>query len=315
MIEHDTGCNRKQVSAMELKQLQYFMAICEELHFTRAAEKMGVSAPNISQQIRRLEEELGVLLFDRVGKTIVLTDAGTILREHGAAVFRHLQQAGDAIADLKQMQGGSLSIGVLPGDADLMFNAMLLNFHQTYPTLSLSLLETTKVTEQVLDRSIDVGVTIGPVIDERLTTIPLFHEEFSLAVSMNDPLATENFIPLNRLQGLKMVMFPGDHQCRKLIDRFCMDNGFTLQSHLVTTTLSSLLQMVQSGVGACVLPRLLLENLHNPDIKVVHLRNPTPSQDICLIYRSDRYVGYAIRTFIKTLRAYIDTAIHQSKSS
>ncbi|MGE7826835.1 LysR family transcriptional regulator [Paenibacillus sp. NPDC093718] len=300
---------------MELKQLQYFMAICEELHFTRAAEKMGVSAPNISQQIRRLEEELGVLLFDRVGKTIVLTDAGAILREHGAAVFRHLQQAGDAIADLKQMQGGSLSIGVLPGDADLMFNAMLLNFHQTYPTISLSLLETTKVTEQVLDRSIDVGVTIGPVIDERLTTIPLFHEEFSLAVSMNDPLATENFIPLNRLQGLKMVMFPGDHQCRKLIDRFCMDNGFTLQSHLVTTTLSSLLQMVQSGVGACVLPRLLLENLHNPDIKVVHLRNPTPSQDICLIYRSDRYVGYAMRTFIKTLRAYIDSAIHQSKSS
>ncbi|MGC6589752.1 LysR family transcriptional regulator [Paenibacillus sp. Dod16] len=300
---------------MELKQLQYFMAICEELHFTRAAEKMGVSAPNISQQIRRLEEELGVLLFDRVGKTIVLTDAGAILREHGAAVFRHLQQAGDAIADLKQMQGGSLSIGVLPGDADLMFNAMLLNFHQTYPTLSLSLLETTKVTEQVLDRSIDVGVTIGPVIDERLTTIPLFHEEFSLAVSRNDPLATENFIPLNRLQGLKMVMFPGDHQCRKLIDRFCMDNGFTLQSNLVTTTLSSLLQMVQSGVGACVLPRLLLENLHNPDIKVVHLRNPTPSQDICLIYRSDRYVGYAMRTFIKTLRAYIDTAIRQSKSS
>ena len=109
------------------------MAICEELHFTRAAEKLGVSAPNISQQIRRLEEELGVLLFDRVGKTIVLTDAGAILREHGAAVFRHLQQAGDAIADLKQMQGGSLSIGVLPGDADLMFNAMLLNFHQTYP--------------------------------------------------------------------------------------------------------------------------------------------------------------------------------------
>ena len=148
------------------------MAICEELHFTRA-EKLGVSAPNISQQIRRLEEELGVLLFDRVGKTIVLTDAGAILREHGVP-FSGICEAGDAIADLKQMQGGSLSIGVLPGDADLMFNAMLLNFHQTYPTLSLSLLETTKVTEQVLDRSIDVGVTIGPVIDERLTTIPCF---------------------------------------------------------------------------------------------------------------------------------------------
>ncbi|KRE99354.1 transcriptional regulator [Paenibacillus sp. Soil766] len=300
---------------MELKQLQYFMAICDELHFTRAAEKMGVSAPNISQQIRRLEEEIGVLLFDRVGKRIVLTEAGSILHEHGAAVFTHLQQASEAIADLRQMQGGSLSIGVLPGDADLMFNALLLNFHQTYPTISLSLLETMKVTEQVLDRSIDVGVTIGPVIDERLTSIPLFHEEFALAVSSNDPLTTESFIPLNRLHSLKMVMFPPDHQCRKLIDRFCMDNGFTLQPHMVTTTLSSLLQMVQSGVGYCVLPRLLLDNLHNKDIKVVQLRNPTPSQDICMIYRSDRYVGYAMRTFIKTLRTYIETAINHAKSS
>jgi LysR family cyn operon transcriptional activator len=300
---------------MELKQLQYFMAICEELHFTRAADKMGVSAPNISQQIRRLEEEIGVLLFDRLGKTIVLTEAGAILQEHGAAVFGHLKQASDAIADLKQMQGGSLSIGVLPGDADLMFNALLLNFHQTYPTISLSLLETTRVTEQVLDRSIDVGVTIGPVSDERLTSIPLFHEEFSLAVRVNDPLANENSIQLRRLKDLKMVLFPTDHQCRKLIDRFCTDQGFTLQPHMVTTTLSSLLQMVQSGVGACVLPRLLLDTLPNPDIKVVSLRHPTPSQDICLIYRSDRYVGYAMRTFIKTLRAYIEAVIQQAKSS
>lgn len=300
---------------MELKQLQYFMAICEELHFTKAAEKMGVSAPNVSQQIRRLEEELGVLLFDRVGKTIVLTEAGAILREHGAAMFGHLQQASDAIADLKKMQGGSLSIGVLPGDADLMFNALLLDFHQTYPAISLSLLETMKVTEQVLDRSIDVGVTIGPVSDERLTSIPLFHEEFALAVSRDDPLAAESLIPLNKLRSLKMVMFPPEHQCRKLIDRFCMDNGFALQPHMVTTTLSSLLQMVQSGVGACVLPRLLLDNLNRQDIKVIPLRNPTPSQDICLIYRSDRYVGYAMRTFIKKLRSYIETAIQQSKSS
>jgi LysR family transcriptional regulator, cyn operon transcriptional activator len=300
---------------MELKQLEYFMAICEELHFSRAAEKMGVSTPNISQQIRRLEEELSVLLFDRIGRKITLTEAGAILYKHGAAVFAHLQQASDAIADLKQMQGGSLSIGVLPGDADLLFNSLLLNFHQTYPTISLSLLETMKVTEQVLDRSIDIGVTIGPISDERLTVIPLFREEFSLAISIHDPLARESSIPLRKLQSLKMVMFPLDHQCRKLIDQFCMEKGFCLHPHMETTTLSSLLHMVQNGVGACVLPRLLLDNLDVKDIKIVHLTNPTPSQDICLIYRSDRYIGYAMRTFIKTLRAYIETAINHAKSS
>ncbi|WP_420481850.1 LysR family transcriptional regulator [Cohnella zeiphila] len=90
-----------------MRQLEYFMAICEELHFSRAAERMGVSDPNISQQIRALEEELGVLPFDRIGRKIALTEAGAILKEHGTAVFGHLRQAGDAIADLKLRQGGS----------------------------------------------------------------------------------------------------------------------------------------------------------------------------------------------------------------
>ncbi|MGO4545464.1 LysR family transcriptional regulator substrate-binding protein [Paenibacillus sp. 2TAB23] len=73
--------------------------------------------------------------------------------------------------------------------------------------------------------------------------------------------------------------------------------------------------MVQSGVGACVLPRFLLDNLHLTFIKVVQPRNPTSSQDICLLYRSDRYVGFAMRTFIKNLRAYIETAINHAMSS
>lgn len=300
---------------MELKQLQYFLAVCEELHFSRAAEKMGVSAPNISQQIKGLEEELGVLLFDRIGKRIVLTEAGAILREHGAAVFAHLQQANGAISDLKTMKGGSLSIGVLPGDADLMFNSLLLSFHHAYPNISLSLLETTRVTEQVLDRSIDVGVTIEPVSDERMTKIPLFREEFSLGVSARDPLAEMSSVPLSKLKSVKTVLFPPDHQCRKLIDKFCMEKGFRLQPHMESSSLSTLLHMVQSRVGACVLPRLLLDNLDNEEIKTVHLTHPVPSQDICLIYRSDRYVGYAIRTFIKTLQAHIENAFRQAKSS
>ncbi|QSO51981.1 LysR family transcriptional regulator [Alicyclobacillus curvatus] len=300
---------------MELRQLEYFMAVCEELHFTRAAEKMGVSAPNISQQIGGLENEIGVPLFDRIGRRIALTEAGTILREHCDAIFSHLRHANDAILDLKKGRGGRLSIGVLPGDADLMFDALLLNFHRTYPEISLSLLETTRVTEQVLDGSIDVGVTIMPIFDDRLVQIPLFHEEFALAVSIHDSLVKEDSIPLGKLQRLKLVMFPSDHQCRKLIDQFCVERGFRLQPYMETTTLSSLLNMVQSEIGAAILPRLLLDSLDKNVIKGIRLVQPTPSQDICLIYRSDRYLGYAARTFIKTLKAYIETAIHGAVSA
>ncbi|MFD0715615.1 LysR family transcriptional regulator [Paenibacillus sp. GCM10027626] len=299
---------------MELKQLQYFLAICEELHFSRAANKMGVSAPNISQQMRGLEEELGVLLFDRSGKKITLTDAGEILRAHAAAVFGHLQQANDAISDLKKTKGGSFSIGVLPGDADLLFNLLILRFHQTYPQIALSLLETTKVTEQVLDRSIDVGVTIEPISDERLTKIPLFHEEFSLAVNVHDPVSKESSVSLRMLQNMKTVLFPPDHHCRKVIDQFCMEQGFRLKPQMEATTLSSLIHMVESGVGVSILPRMLLDNLGSKEIRTIPLINPIPSQDICLIYRSDRFVGYAIRAFIRMLREYIEAATLNVKS-
>ncbi|SFI37143.1 DNA-binding transcriptional regulator, LysR family [Paenibacillus sp. UNC496MF] len=300
---------------MELKQLHYFMAVCEELHFARAAEKTGVSAPNISQQIRGLEEELGVLLFERSGKRILLTEAGEILREHGAAVFGHLRRASDAIADLKQTKGGSLVIGVLPGDADLMFDSLVLAFHRAHPAISLSLLESADVTERVLDRTIDVGVTIEPVADERLTKFPLFREEFALAVAASDPLAREASVPLRRLQTLKTVLFPPEHQCRRLIDRFCMEHGFRLRPHMETTTLSSLLRMVESGIGACVLPRLLLDHIDRKDIATVRLTQPVPSQDICLIYRSDRYVGHAMRAFIKALRGHVEAIVAQANTS
>ncbi|WP_134686741.1 LysR family transcriptional regulator [Brevibacillus migulae] len=290
---------------MELRQLEYFMAVCEEMHFSRASEKLCTTQSNLSQQIKLLENELGVPLFDRMGKRIALTDAGKILLDQSRLVFSHIAYARDAIAEMKDIQGGSLTIGVLPGDADLLFNALLVKFHQTYPKLSLSVIETTKIVEQVAAGTIDIGVTTTPPPDERITVVPLFHEEFALAVRTDHPLAGEREITFERLRDLKMVMFPPDHQVRQLISHYCLQSGFRLQPDIETTTLSSLLSLVEQGIGACVLPRLLLQSLGKKEIAVVSLVNPTPSQDICIVFRSDRYIGFAARAFMDTLTRYI----------
>ncbi|WP_289141398.1 LysR family transcriptional regulator [uncultured Brevibacillus sp.] len=294
---------------MELRQLEFFIAVCEEMHFSRAAEKLCTSQSNLSQQIKFLESELGVPLFDRLGKRIGLTEAGKVLLEQSRHVFSHLDYARSVIAELQNVQSGSLSIGVLPGDADLMFNALLIEFHRTYPKLSLSVIESTKILEQIIEGTIDIGVTTMPVTDERMTVIPLFHEEFALAISAGHSLATEKAVPFSRLKDLKLLMFPPDHQVRQLISQYCLQEGFRLQPHIETTTLSSLLSLVEQGIGVCVLPRLLLENLGDKEIAIVSLLNPTPSQDICLVYRSDKYLGYAAKAFIDTLETYIQAAI------
>ncbi|MDF2660384.1 MAG: transcriptional regulator, partial [Paenibacillus sp.] len=82
--------------------------------------------------------------------------------------------------------------------------------------------------------------------------------------------------------------------------------------HIETTTLSSLLSLVEQGIGACVLPRLLLENLKRPEIAILSLSDPTPGQDICILYRSDKYIGFAARAFLDALQAYIRTATEQA---
>ncbi|WP_221567799.1 LysR family transcriptional regulator [Alkalihalobacillus sp. TS-13] len=300
---------------MELRQLEYFMVICEELHFSRAAEKIMVSQPNLSQQIKLLESELGVPLFNRIGKRITITEAGELLYEQSKHIFSHLKQAQESISELKQLKGGSLTIGVLPGDADLMFNSLLFDFHGTYPDISLSLVETSKVTDQVIEGKIDIGVTTSPDPDERIVQIPLFHEEFSLAISKETTLTKKKSIQLADLHEMKTVMFHPDHQCRQLIDQHCQELGFRIKPKIETTTLSSLITMVEKGIGVTVLPRLLLENLHDKNIQVIKIIKPTPSQDMCLIYRTDKYLGFAARTFIQAIKDYIQTAKRNALTS
>ncbi|MGV2487897.1 UNVERIFIED_CONTAM: LysR family transcriptional regulator, partial [Bacillus mycoides] len=102
-----------EVISIELRQLEYFLAVSKELHFTKAAEKLNISQPSLSQQIRALEHEVGMPLFDRIGKKISLTEAGRVLLSHSKTIFHEVEQARSAIQDLNGLHHGSLTIGSL----------------------------------------------------------------------------------------------------------------------------------------------------------------------------------------------------------
>lgn len=145
---------------MEIRQMENFIAVCEELHFTRAAEKLGISQPTLSQQIRALEDELGVPLFDRVGKKIVMTQAGNLFLEHCVQMIRHLQNTQDALAEFRNDQRGRLVIGVLPSDLDYRLTPLLVNFHARFPKVQLKVISSIYVLNQVLDNEVDIGIEI-----------------------------------------------------------------------------------------------------------------------------------------------------------
>ncbi|XEC94030.1 LysR family transcriptional regulator [Paenibacillus tarimensis] len=299
---------------MELRQLEYFAAICKEMHFSKAAENLCTTQSNLSQQIKFLENEIGLPLFDRIGKRIALTEAGKILLEQSLLIFERIDYIQGAISELQKMEGGRLDIAILPGDGDLLFDALLVDFHRTYPKLSISVTESTDVYEQVAAGNRDLGVTTVPVkTDERIAIIPLFHEEFALAIRSDHPLAKSKAIPFQHLQQLRMVMFGPEHQITKLIQSCCQDQGISIDNPIVTSTLSTLVSLVEQGIGACILPRLLLDHLNRENISVVKLLNPTPSQDICILYRTDRFMGQAAKLFIDVLQAYIQSVMDRTQ--
>ncbi|SED08727.1 LysR family transcriptional regulator [Paenibacillus sp. GP183] len=298
---------------MELRQLEYFAAVCKEMHFSRAAANLCTTQSNLSQQIKFLENELGLPLFDRIGKRIALTDAGKILLEQCHTIFERIDYIKGAITDLKRMEGGRLDIGILPGDGDLLFDALLINFHLAYPKLSISVTETMEVYEQVVDGTRDLGITTVPMNpDDRISIIPLFHEEFALAIQSDHPVAKSKAIPFEQLQQLKMVMFGPEHQITKVIHSCCQEKGISIDTPIVTSTLSTLLSLVEQGLGASILPRMLLDYLNRDNISAVTLLNPTPSQDICIIYRTDKFMGQAAKLFIDELKSFIQSVMERT---
>ncbi|TBL75746.1 LysR family transcriptional regulator [Paenibacillus thalictri] len=301
---------------MELRQLEYFTAVCKEMHFSRAAENLCTTQSNLSQQIKFLENELGLPLFDRIGKRIALTDAGKILLEQCQLIFERIDYVKGAITDLKRMEGGKLDIGILPGDGDLLFDSLLINFHLAYPKLSISVTETMDVYGQVIDGTRDLGVTTMPQNpDDRIAVIPLFHEEFALAIRSDHPFAISKAVPFEQLQQLKMVMFGPEHQITKVFHTCCQEKGISIYNPIVTSTLSILLSLVEQGIGASILPRMLLEYLDRDNISAVTLLDPTPSQDICIIHRKDKFMGQAAKLFIGELQSFIQGVTERSQRS
>lgn len=288
---------------MELRQLEYFRAVCEEMHFTRAAEKLNIAQPTLSQQVKALEGEVGIPLFDRIGKKIALTEAGRILLKHSQQIFYELEQAKAAIGELNGLERGKLTIGSLLTSVNYLLPSVIMRFKQLYPNIELSVLglRTGDILNGILENELDLGVTFLPVGDESLESIPLFNEELALAVPADHPLALESVANLQMIADFPLVLMPKSYYLRQLIDTCCQEIGLNIKPVLELTTLDSFIQMVAKGVGITVLPVPYLEDLNNQAIKMVRLASPVPKRKIGVVYRKDKFMCTATKTFMNEL--------------
>lgn len=285
---------------MELRLLEYFIAVCEELHFTRAAERIGISQPTLSQQIRLLEARLGTPLFQRVGKKTYLTEAGEVLRNHSMRIFHELQQANAGIRELRGLQRGRLRIGC---SGMHLLTDPIIAFHQRYPAIELSVQElaTDETRKLLLDNKLDLGLVFLPVEDQELTSIPLYEESLCLVTNAPPACADSEAIALAALPSLRMAMLPPKFLARQMIDQICHDAGINPISPVIEmSTLEALVQVAEQGIPA-ILPRSYAARLIHEGLHVLAIKEPTPMRKAGILYRKETYMSAALEAFIAHL--------------
>ena len=292
---------------MEFRLLAYFLAVCEELHFTRAAEKLGISQPTLSHQIRLLEKRLGTSLFRRIGKKTYLTEAGEILQKHCIRAFHELEQAQTAIDELRGVRRGRLRIGC---SGNHLLTSALMAFHAQYPDIELSVTElaTDETMDGLLSNRLDIGVVFLPLEDEQMDSIPLFDERLLLVVSSAHKLADAAFVKLDELRHIDLVLLQSKFLVRQMFDQYCIDAGFVPKPIMELSTLDSLLQMAARHIGGAILPGSYVAHVEDPSIRKIPIVEPIPHKTVGVVYPKEMFRYAVINTFIAELVSHFQTA-------
>ncbi|WP_458122698.1 LysR family transcriptional regulator [Paenibacillus sp. Z3-2] len=290
---------------MEIRQLEYFMAVCHELHFTRASEKLGVTQPTLSHQVKALEDELGLPLFDRIGKKTAITEAGFILLKHCNTLFHSLESVREEIRELQEIKRGSLTMGVLPGELNSLVCRLLPDFHDAYSEVQVRIITADNVAERLLHNEIDMALTITPVHDERIVSQPLYNDKLYLTVNVDHPLAGKSEVSLKDLKDLSLVLFPENYQCRQQIDAICRLRNIHLRPAIETDSIESIINLIEAGVGGSILSETLIKQWKRPGIRTLSIAEAPFIRQVGLIYHKEKFRGQTALKFTELLQEQI----------
>ncbi|MCC7358030.1 MAG: LysR family transcriptional regulator [Anaerolineales bacterium] len=280
---------------MELRHLTYFIAVAQKLNFSRAAEALHVAQPAISQQIKALETQLGVRLFDRLGKRISLTRAGEVLLPHAYQILAAVELAANEVRELGQLTRGSASLGAPPTVSSHMLPNRLMQFHSLYPGLEVSLREagTESLLAAVADGQLDLAIVASDGLPPVVEAAPFLEEDYVLAVSVLHPLSRQRGARLADLAAEPFILFPVGYRLREVTLTACRRAGFEPKVALDGGAMQSALEFVAAGLGVALVPELALTNA--PNIRRVVIEDQRLHRRLSVVWRKAHYLSPAAR--------------------
>lgn len=285
---------------MEIKQLTHFLEIVKQGNITKAAEKLHIAQPHLSQQLKLLEDELGIKLIERNTRKFQITHAGQVLQNRAEQIIELTETTEKELKDLREGLHGTLSIGTIASEGDTLLLKRIVSFHEKYPNISFDIREcTTNEILQLLNNGlIEIGIIRTPLNSEGFESIYLPNEPMVAATKGNQYWdEQQKSIPLKELEN-KPLLVPRRYE--KAIVNSCRELGFEPRILCKIEDTRSILSWSNTGMGIAIIPRDWTGLIPNSDLKYTELDEPSLVTRTGIIWMKNRYLSSIAKHFLET---------------
>ncbi|MFX3619592.1 MAG: LysR family transcriptional regulator [Sporolactobacillus sp.] len=284
---------------MEWQQIEYFQIVAKLQHMTRAAEALSISQPALSRSIARLEEELGVSLFERQGRSIILNQYGRVLLKHVNHVLKEIDETKRELKTLMDPEYGEVSLGFLHTLGVNVIPDILRSFQKAHPCTKVKLYQNnnTALLHQLSTGEIDLCLVHHAFNEPHILWEKLWEEELFLMVPSNHPLAVKESISLKEIENEPMISMKPGYELRKIADKLCRKANFAPNITFEGEEVTTLAGLVASGLGIALLPDQ--KDIDESKVTKVHIHWPSCKRQIGLSWYEDRYMSPAVKQFMK----------------
>ena len=296
---------------VEIRHLRYFLAVAEAGSFSRAANRLGISQPSVSQQMRDLEAGLRVSLFQRRGKRILLTPKGLIFQEHARAILRQLENFLQELSSEPGQLRGALHLGVVPILNVPLVPDLLGLFAADHPGISVIVEEisSTEIETALEEGRMDVGLGFVTRHSPNLRYERLCTDEFALIVSAAHPWSHRRVIPLSELHQQRLLQLPDSFVMRSMTDDVFRNHQIRPRTIAEINAIETLLRSLAPLQAAALMPKIALRGREGLNLKAIRLRGKKLGLEIGLLRLSDSSANSAVAAFTSLARAAIPKLI------
>ncbi len=293
---------------MTITQLKYTLAVAEQGNFTTASDKCFVTQPTLSMQVQKLEEELGVVIFNRSTKPLQVTEIGQKVLSQAKKIVEESSRMNDVISEEKGLIGGTLKVGIIPTVSSTLLPLFLNIFTKKHKNVELKIEEfnTETINQKLEDNTIDCAIAATPLNNNRIIERPLYYEPFVAYVPEHHFLAGNKILEIDDLSNGDILILKDGHCFRNQVLNICSFEDLNKQYELKSGSFETLINLSNNGPWMTIIPYLHSNNLSPKYLEnIIPFEDPSPAREISMIYSKSQLKLPVINALMTTISSVI----------